>query len=613
MEQFLLDNAAHYNKLVKAFKSAPAGNKPDETTSPEIVVSARIRPLLDDETEQGFPPCIFPRGDSNTVDLHELRQRSYNYTVDKLFGQDSTTAEIYESLVQPLVPWAWGGGVATLFAYGQTGSGKTFTVSGLEKHVADTLIDGSLDGERKIHVCIIELAGQLAYDLLNNRKQISVLEDSFGTSQLAGALEHAVTDKPTFLELIERAAALRRTVATQKNDSSSRSHAICRIRLENPALPSADDGLLYLVDLAGSEAARDRSAHDTARMKESREINTSLSVLKDCIRGRAMADAGSLAPQEPNKKGKACKPAQYVPFRQSTLTKTLKHVFDPASARACKTVVVACVNPCLADVGATKSTLRYAEMLRVIVPRAKTEEIRPDVPATWDNATLRAWIDQNSGKPPLSSQHLAPTETGAQLLRLPVPEFLTRCLRSSDATEEQAQAFHTKLWKLHVDSQRATAATAPSTTKSAFTPSSSTAAADPEMSRLERLASSADPEPDSSAIPFRDRIRPGMVIAYRPDTVPFQGAQFGARNYAMVMAPAVSLGDRVCDIRGNRVNTQQTSDDKPKYLCAIFTPGLMTGSFTLHVWHQVVIGVDEMEDEALMEFDYATRYFYLTV
>jgi len=83
--------------------------------------------------------------------------------VDKVFGPDSTTTEIYESLVKPLVPWAWGGGIATLFAYGQTASGKTLTITGIEKHVAETLMDGSLEGERVIFLSIIELAGQTAY------------------------------------------------------------------------------------------------------------------------------------------------------------------------------------------------------------------------------------------------------------------------------------------------------------------------------------------------------------------------------------------------------------------------------------------------------------------
>ena len=229
-------------------------------------------------------------------------------------------------------------------------------------------------------------------DLLNARKQISILEDSLGITQMAGAQELQVSDKDTLLGLIEAAAALRRTAPTLKNDTSSRSHAICRLRFENPEVPAADDGLLYMIDLAGSEAARDKTAHDASRMKEAREINTSLSVLKDCIRGRALADADTYA-------GKPTKKPVYVPFRQSTLTKTLKHVFDPTSVRSCKTVVMACVNPCLADIGASRNTLRYAEMLRAVIPKAKAAEYNPLVPATWNNEQLSAWIQANVRPP----------------------------------------------------------------------------------------------------------------------------------------------------------------------------------------------------------------------
>ena len=255
-------------------------------------------------------------------------------------------------------------------------------------------------------------ANTLTTDLLNDRKQISILEDSFGVTQMAGALEHHVTDKDTLLRYIDAAAALRSTTPTLRNDNSSRSHAICRIRFENPQLPTAKDGLLYLIDLAGSEAARDKVAHDTSRMKEAREINSSLSVLKDCIRGRALADADSFL-------GKTNKKPAYVPFRQSTLTKTLKHVFDPASTRSCKTVVVACVNPCLADLGASKNTMRYAEMLRVPMPKAKEVAYSPGMPATWNNDQLRDWIQRNVS-PPLPFFQTLPSSYQPLTLLCPV-------------------------------------------------------------------------------------------------------------------------------------------------------------------------------------------------
>ena len=184
-----------------------------------------------------------------------------------------------------LVPFAWNGGIGTLLSYGQTGSGKTFTVNRLEQLVAESLMDGSLKGRRQVYITIIDLAGNSASDLLNSRKPISLLEDSFGVTQLAGAHEHLVQDRDEVMELIERAASFRRTATTLRNGASSRSHAICRIRIHNPATNS--DGLLYLIDLAGSEAARDVVEHGADRMRETRGINMSLSVLKDCISRRS--------------------------------------------------------------------------------------------------------------------------------------------------------------------------------------------------------------------------------------------------------------------------------------------------------------------------------------
>lgn len=207
-------------------------------------------------------------------------------------------------------------------------------------------------------------------------------------------MEHHITSKDALLDAIEEATSFRRTAPTQKNDTSSRSHAIYRIRIENPTIPSAEDGYLYLIDLAGSEAARDITSHSASRMRETREINTSLSVLKDCIRGRASLDPLSMAGKPSSS---SAKKQAHIPFRQSALTKVLKPVFDPAGLRSCKTVVLACVNPCLADVGASKNTLRYAEMLRVLVPRAKPLEYDPRAPTTWSNEQARQWIEKNVG------------------------------------------------------------------------------------------------------------------------------------------------------------------------------------------------------------------------
>lgn len=219
-------------------------------------------------------------------------------------------------------------------------------------------------------------------DLLNNRKPVSVFEDTFKEVKFVGAIEIQISTAEDLIQLIDEANTHRATASTEKNDTSSRSHAICRVSIGNPHIPSAPDGLLYLVDLAGSEAARDVVDHKSDRMKEAREINKSLSILTDCIRGRAQASIHS--------SGKL-----HIPFRQANLTKALKHVFDPDIRRASKTSVVTCINPSFLDGQQSKNTLRYAEMLRVAVPQSNVLKFDEERPITWSNEDAQDWISRN--------------------------------------------------------------------------------------------------------------------------------------------------------------------------------------------------------------------------
>jgi kinesin family protein 2/24 len=222
-------------------------------------------------------------------------------------------------------------------------------------------MEDAADIEQEVYITICDLAGKSAFDLLASRQPVSILQDATGTTQLAGAVEHRVYEGSEMLDLLDEAASFRHTASTLKNDASSRSHSICRIRIKNKTSPGSENGLLYLVDLAGSEAARDVVQHGADRMRETREINMSLSVLKDCVCGKAEL--------ETRKRRPGVMKQIRMPVRQSTLTRVLKHVFDPKEGRACRTVVIACVNPSLADVGSSKNTLRYAEMLRVPIPQ----------------------------------------------------------------------------------------------------------------------------------------------------------------------------------------------------------------------------------------------------
>lgn len=127
-------------------------------------------------------------------------------------------------------------------------------------------------------------------------------------------------------DLLDEAVSFRHAASTLKNNASSRWHNICRIRIKNMTSPESEDSLLYLVDLAGSEAARDVAEHGADRMRETREINMSLPVLKDCVRGKAEFEMRKRRPGNQKQ--------IRMPIRQSTLTRVPKHVFDPAEGRA---------------------------------------------------------------------------------------------------------------------------------------------------------------------------------------------------------------------------------------------------------------------------------------
>lgn len=76
MEQFIIDHAERYKRLVAAFKPSTTNTKGSGSTvaSPEIVVSARVRPMLEDEISRGFPEGIHLRRNTETIDIHALKQ-----------------------------------------------------------------------------------------------------------------------------------------------------------------------------------------------------------------------------------------------------------------------------------------------------------------------------------------------------------------------------------------------------------------------------------------------------------------------------------------------------------------------------------------------------------
>ena len=83
----------------------------------------------------------------------------------------------------------------------------------------------------KITTSHFQLIGNEATDLLNDLKTFKIGEDKMGRIEMTGLKEVEITSAQQFYALKEEAAKNRATSSTFKNDTSSRSHAVCRIKL----------------------------------------------------------------------------------------------------------------------------------------------------------------------------------------------------------------------------------------------------------------------------------------------------------------------------------------------------------------------------------------------
>lgn len=100
----------------------------------------------------------------------------------------------------------------------------------------------------KLYLSFYELLGSEASDLLDeHRGKVDIMEDKFGKINAKNATEIEITSPTQFKSLIEGALSHRQTATTFKNDTSSRSHAICAIRVENVRLREVEDGKIFVI------------------------------------------------------------------------------------------------------------------------------------------------------------------------------------------------------------------------------------------------------------------------------------------------------------------------------------------------------------------------------
>jgi kinesin family protein 2/24 len=356
-----------FQRMIKKYRLEHDNHeKPHEIGDKEdkILICVRKRPISTKEIQRNdydSVTCMNP-----VVVVHDCKLKvdgiskfldSTSFEVDHTFHENNTTDEIYQYVISPLVPFVVNKrGRATVFAYGQTGSGKTYTMEGIQTLLVHDLYN-MVSNDTIIQVTYYEIYGGRCQDLLNNRNKLNVREDGNGEVIVSDLYEVQASDAEELLSIIETGNRNRTTHATESNDVSSRSHAICQLLLNDSN--GNIIGKISLIDLAGSERGADTKSHNRQLRMEGADINKSLLALKECI--RALDSNNS-----------------HVPYRSSKLTLVLKDSFTRQQAR---TVMIAAVSPAASSADHTLNTLRYADRIKERVVGSNNLRNIPTPPA----------------------------------------------------------------------------------------------------------------------------------------------------------------------------------------------------------------------------------------
>jgi kinesin family protein C1 len=154
----------------------------------------------------------------------------------------------------------------------------------------------------------IEVYNETYNDLLGrsedlDKKKVEVRHDPVKKQTNLENAVSVVLDGPGRVEEILETASKNRTVAaTKANMRSSRSHSVFILKLvgTNEITGERSEGTLNLVDLAGSERL-EHSKAEGARLKETQNINKSLSCLGDVINALGSAKEGAHVPYRNSK------------------------------------------------------------------------------------------------------------------------------------------------------------------------------------------------------------------------------------------------------------------------------------------------------------------------
>ncbi|KAF2440034.1 kinesin family protein-like protein [Karstenula rhodostoma CBS 690.94] len=307
----------------------------------------------EDNPVQRFSKSFLPQG---------KRVKDQTFAFDRVFDENTTQGDVYESTTKPLLDSVLDGYNATVFAYGATGCGKTHTITGTSQQPGIIFLTmqelfekiTEVQGEKTTEVTLsyLEIYNETIRDLLvegGSKQTLMLREDANQTVSVAGLTSHHPQNVQEVMDIIVRGNEYRTMSPTEANATSSRSHAVLQINVSSKARNASVNephtmATLSIIDLAGSERAS-VTKNRGERLIEGANINKSLLALGSCI--NALCD--------PRKRN-------HIPYRNSKLTRLLKF----SLGGNCRTVMIVCVSPSSAHFDETQNTLRYANRAKNI-------------------------------------------------------------------------------------------------------------------------------------------------------------------------------------------------------------------------------------------------------
>jgi kinesin family protein C1 len=289
-----------------------------------IRVMCRVRPAHATETEPASISFPDDTTDSKEVAVVGPSKQSatgkditsaYSYSFDRVFSPAAQNSEVFEEISQ-LVQSALDGYNVCIFCYGQTGAGKTHTMSSLDGMIPRATAQIYSEAQRleekgwryTMQGSFIEVYNETYNDLLGrsedlDKKKVEVRHDpAKKQTYLDNAVSVALDGPERVGEILDTASKNRTVAATKANMRSSRSHSVFILKLvgTNEITGEKSEGTLNLVDLAGSERL-EHSKAEGARLKETQNINKSLSCLGDVINALGSAKEGAHVPYRNSK------------------------------------------------------------------------------------------------------------------------------------------------------------------------------------------------------------------------------------------------------------------------------------------------------------------------